>query len=155
MKDIHPTNLLPQEFNFLNSAGRQTATGCRPPSNTCPNNGGQDAINGANWCQASYPKVTVNHDKAALTPLEVKSNKSIVGVGNKGVLRGVGLRLSNGAQNVIIQNIHITELNPQYIWGGDALTLVGADKVWVDHCKVRFNSSSPTRPLDVQYIKRL
>lgn len=65
-------------------------------------------------------------------------------MGNKGVLRGVGLRLANGAQNVIIQNIHITELNPQYIWGGDALTLVGADRVWVDHCKVRLTTLPPS-----------
>lgn len=47
----------------------------------------------------------------------------------------MGLRLANGATNVIIQNIHITDLNPQYIWGGDAITLVGTDKVWIDHCK--------------------
>lgn len=113
--------VLDKEFNFLKTAGTTTATGCRPPSNTCPNKGGQDAINGANWCQASYPKVSVTYDKAALTPLEVKSNKSIIGVGNKGVLRGVGLRLSGSVSNVIIQNIHITELNPKYIWGGDAI----------------------------------
>ena len=77
----------------------------------------------------------VTYDTAALTPLEVKSNKSIVGVGSAGVLRGIGLRLANGVQNVIIQNIHITELNPKYIWGGDALTLAGADRVWIDHNK--------------------
>lgn len=27
------------------------------------------------------------------------------------------------------------ELNPQYIWGGDAITLAGSDMVWIDHCK--------------------
>jgi len=130
------TILLDKEYNFLGSAGKQTATGCRPPSNTCPGRGGQDAINGANWCQSSYPKVTVNYDKAALTPLQVGSNKSLIGLGNKGVLRGIGLRLSNNVKNVIIQNIHITELNPQYIWGGDAITLVGCDNVWIDHVKI-------------------
>ena len=57
-------------------------------------------------------------------------------MGSKGVLRGIGLRLSGGVSNVIIQNIHITELNPQYIWGGDAITLVGTDRVWIDHNKV-------------------
>jgi pectate lyase len=36
---------------------------------------------------------------------------------------------------VIIQNIHITELNPQYVWGGDAITLDGCDNVWIDHHK--------------------
>jgi pectin lyase len=130
--------ILNKEYNFIGSAGTVTATGCRPASNTCPGNGGQDAINGANWCTNSdYPSVSVTYDAAALTPLEVKSNKSIVGIGSNGVIRGVGLRLSGGAENVIIQNVHITELNPQYIWGGDAITLVGTNKVWIDHCKVR------------------
>jgi pectin lyase len=128
--------MLNKEYNFLDSAGTVTATGCRPASNTCAGNGGQDAINENDWCDSSYPEVSVTYDAAALTPLEVKSNKSIVGVGSSGVIRGIGLRLSGGAENVIIQNIHITELNPQYIWGGDAITLVGSNKVWIDHCKV-------------------
>jgi pectin lyase len=63
--------------------------------------------------------------------LTVGSNKSIIGVGAKGVLRGKGLRMANGAKNVIIQNIHITDLNPQYIWGGDAITVDGSDLIWV------------------------
>jgi pectin lyase len=41
----------------------------------------------------------------------------------------------NGASNIIIQNIHITNLNRQYIWGGDAITLASSDKIWIDHCK--------------------
>lgn len=66
-----------------------------------------------------------------MSGINVGSNKSIIGVGNKGVIRGKGLRMANGAKNVIVQNIHITDLNPQYIWGGDAITLDGSDLVWV------------------------
>ena len=66
-----------------------------------------------------------------MSGINVGSNKSIIGVGNKGVIRGKGLRMANGAKNVIIQNSHITDLNPQYIWGGDAITLDGSDLVWV------------------------
>ncbi|KAA8895732.1 polysaccharide lyase family 1 protein [Sphaerosporella brunnea] len=129
--------MLNKEYNFIGSSGTVAATGCRPSSNTCPSNGGQDAINGANWCtNSNYPSVSVTYDAAALTPLAVGSNKSIVGVGSKGVIRGVGLKLSGGVSNVIIQNVHITELNPQYIWGGDAITLAGCNKVWIDHCKI-------------------
>ncbi|KAK7428396.1 hypothetical protein QQZ08_005015 [Neonectria magnoliae] len=72
---------------------------------------------------------------APRAPLKVGSNKSIVGVGTKGVLRGKGLRLNGGVSNVIIQNIHITELNPQFVWGGDAITLDDCDKIWIDHNK--------------------
>lgn len=82
------------------------------------------------------PAVSVTYDKAGLTAINVASNKSIVGVGSSGIIRGKGLRMANGAQNVIIQNIHITELNPQYIWGGDAITLAGTDLIWIDHVKI-------------------
>ncbi|KAM5365300.1 hypothetical protein ACJZ2D_011083 [Fusarium nematophilum] len=27
-------------------------------------------------------------------------------------------------------------LNPQYVWGGDAISLSGNDGVWIDHCKI-------------------
>jgi pectin lyase len=32
---------------------------------------------------------------------------------------------------VIIQNIRITDINPQFVWGGDAIDLSGATNVWV------------------------
>jgi len=51
------------------------------------------------------------------------------------VIKGKGLRIVSGASNIIIQNIHITNLNPHYVWGGDAITLDGADMVWIDHVK--------------------
>ncbi|KAI8297788.1 putative pectin lyase F-1 [Colletotrichum sp. SAR11_59] len=63
-------------------------------------------------------------------------NKSIVGVGTSGVIIGKGLRVHGGNSNVIIQNVHITNLNPQYVWGGDAITLDGSDRIWIDHCKI-------------------
>ncbi|KAH7058611.1 pectin lyase fold/virulence factor [Macrophomina phaseolina] len=133
--------MLNKEFNFLKSEGTATEKGCRPASNKCPGNGGQDAINHASWCDngnagTGSTSITVTYDKAGVSGLTVGSNKSIVGVGSKGVIRGKGLRLANGAKNVIIQNIHITELNPQYIWGGDGITLDGTDLVWIDHVKV-------------------
>lgn len=30
----------------------------------------------------------------------------------------------------------VTNLNPQYVWGGDAFTFSGTSKIWVDHCTV-------------------
>jgi pectin lyase len=150
--------VLDREFNFKGTEGTTTATGCRPASNKCPGNGGQDAINNANWCTngnagAGATSIQVKYDTAGTSAINLGSNKSIIGVGNKGVIRGKGLRIANGAKNIIIQNIHITELNPQYIWGGDAITLDGADLVWIgmyrlllpsfvyltcptDHCKI-------------------
>lgn len=77
----------------------------------------------------------MTYDAAAIIPINVKSNKSIVGEGTKGVIRGKGLRFA-GSENIIVQNVHVTELNPQYIWDGDAITLAGTDLIWIDHVNI-------------------
>lgn len=131
------TIVLDKEYDFIGSEGKTTEDGCRPPANHCAGNGGQDSLNGPNWCtQDNKPVVKVTFDEAGTNSINLGPNKSIVGVGNKGVIRGKGLRLANGASNIIIQNIHITELNPQYIWGGDAIILEEADLIWIDHVKI-------------------
>lgn len=43
--------------------------------------------------------------------------------------------MANGVSNIIIQNIHVTDINPEYVWGGDGITIDGADNIWIDHCK--------------------
>ncbi|KAG6586931.1 Pectate lyase [Phytophthora cinnamomi] len=53
--------------------------------------------------------VTVTFDNAPFNRLNVRGNKTIRGIGNKGVIVGKGLGL-NG-HNIIVQNIHITEIN--------------------------------------------
>ncbi|KAE8355637.1 pectin lyase fold/virulence factor [Aspergillus coremiiformis] len=126
--------LIDREWNFIGTEGSTSRNCCSQPTTTqCP--GGtsagqawiQDTCDGGTWIPCTY-------DNAAQTPLRVGSNKSIVGVGNRGVLRGKGLNIS-GQTNIIIQNIHITDLNPQYVWGGDAITLDTTDNVWIDHNK--------------------
>lgn len=49
--------------------------------------------------------IKVTYDKAGVSVIEVKSNKSIIGIGSKGVIRGKGLRMANGVKNVIIQYV--------------------------------------------------
>ncbi|KAG5661241.1 hypothetical protein KAF25_005363 [Fusarium avenaceum] len=125
--------ILDRTFDFTGTEGTSTETGCAPygTASAC-----QVAINKDSWCnnyQPNAPKVTVKYDKAALNPIVVGSNKSLVGVGSKGVIKGKGLYIAKGAKNVIIQNVHITTLNPQYVWGGDAIALDNTDLVWIDH----------------------
>lgn len=110
------TVVLSQTFDFRGTEGRTEETGCAP-FGTGPSC--QLAINMNNWCSSDAPSATVNYDNAAITPIEVKSDKTIIGVGQSGVILGKGLRLSGGANNVIIQNIAISELNPHLTWGGD------------------------------------
>lgn len=141
--------VLDRTFNFIGSEGRTTATGCAPfgTGASC-----QTAINkdncklkhqdthllptdGRKGCtnyQKNAPKVSVTYDNAGLNPIRVASQKTIVGVGSKGIIQGKGLYIAGGANNVIIQNIKIQELNPQYVWGGDAIALDNADLVWID-----------------------
>ncbi|KAL3475042.1 pectin lyase fold/virulence factor [Aspergillus californicus] len=125
--------LIDKEFNFLGDECVDCEC-CIPDSNTC-GDAGQNAIEvGIGWC-GDYPMTTCTYDNAGLDGLDVSPNKSIVGVGDAGVIRGKGLRL-HGTSNIIVQNVHITELNPQYIWGGDGISLDGSDLIWIDHVKI-------------------
>ncbi|KAH7118627.1 pectin lyase 2 [Dactylonectria estremocensis] len=124
--------VLQQEFDFTGTDGTLTEEGCAPwgTGDAC-----QLAINQNGWCdnyQSSATKVSVTYDAAATIGISVGSNKSIVGKGSSGGLRGKGLRIV-GAQNVIVQNIYVTELNPSLVWGGDGITIDDSDLVWIDH----------------------
>ncbi|KAG6580204.1 pectin lyase F [Phytophthora cinnamomi] len=153
LSDAEPRVIvLDQEFKFVNTEGSTTEGGCRPTNNQqclAKNNGfkGQDAIlmDGDNnmkqtgGCDSGGISVDVTYDNAAKEPLTVASDKTLVGEGTKGVLNGKGLLITGS--NVIVQNIHITNLNPHLVWGGDAITIRGEGDVapkgiWIDHVKV-------------------
>lgn len=74
-----------------------------------------------------------------MTGIFVHSNKTIIGVGSNGVLLGKGMRMVD-VSNIIVQNLMITDLNPKLVWGGDAFTLSGTSRIWIDHVTV---STSP------------
>ncbi|CRL29340.1 Pectin lyase fold/virulence factor [Penicillium camemberti] len=125
--------ILSKTFDFTGTEGTTTGTGCAPwgTASAC-----QVAINQNNWCQnyePNAPSASVSYDNAGVLGITVKSNKSIVGSGTAGVIKGKGLRIVSGASNVIIQNVAITDINPKYVWGGDAITINNADMVWIDH----------------------
>lgn len=128
--------VLTKTFDFTGTEGTTSATGCAAwgTGSNC-----QLAINKDNWCknyQPNAPSASVKYDNAGMLGITVNSKKTLLGQGSSGVIKGKGLRIVSGANNIIIQNIHITELNPHYVWGGDAITLDGADMVWIDHVKV-------------------
>lgn len=109
--------VLTRTFDFTGADGTASETGCAPwgTGSTC-----QLAINKDKWCDNYQPnakKVAVKYSKAGLQPIQVKSNKSIVGQGSKGIIRGKGLRLSGGVTNIIIQNIKIEELSKSHAHG--------------------------------------
>lgn len=121
--------LLDRTYDFTDTEGSVTEMGCKPWS--CSPNP-QLAINANNWCSSDAPKVQITYKKAGTSGLIVGSNKTILGKGTSGWIKGKGLRLT-GSQNVIIQNVRFSDINAQFVWGGDAIGLEGAKKVWIDH----------------------
>lgn len=106
--------MLDRTFDFLNSEGTTSGQCCSDDATTkCPKgtSKGQlwisDTCDNGSWESCTY----YNAPRKAI---DVASNKSLVGVGSKGVIRGKGLRLRGGASNVIIQNIHITVSAQQF-----------------------------------------
>ncbi|KAE8153357.1 putative pectin lyase A [Aspergillus avenaceus] len=125
--------VLDQTFDFTGTEGTTTGTGCAPWGTE---SGCQLAINKDSWCdnyQPDAPTASVTYDNAGVLGITIASDKTLLGSGSSGVIKGKGLRIVSGASNVIIQNVAITDINEQYVWGGDALTLNEADLVWIDH----------------------
>ncbi|KAJ7709035.1 pectate lyase [Mycena rosella] len=123
--------LLESIFDFTSNDGSTTGTICKPW--TCSPNP-QFAIDANSWCENYEPdaaKSTATWPVAGTKPLVVASNKTLLGKGSTGGLKGKGLKIT-GANNIIIQNIQITDINAQYVWGGDALQIDGGSNIWVD-----------------------
>ncbi|KAH7305737.1 putative pectate lyase [Rhexocercosporidium sp. MPI-PUGE-AT-0058] len=125
--------VLTKTFDFTGSQGKTTSSGCSPWGTA---SGCQQAINKDNWCknyEPNAPTTTMTYDNAGVLGITVASHKTLLGQGSLGVIKGRGLRMVSGASNIIIQNILITEINPKYVWGGDAITIDNADMIWIDH----------------------
>jgi len=124
-----------QEFDFIGSEGTKTAKGCYGYT-ACESPVKSELLLDSQGGCSGKTLFDVTYDAAGANPLLVGSNKTLVGVGNGATLRGKGLTIRGGVSNIIIRNLTITELNPQVVWGGDALTIDNADKVWIDHNRI-------------------
>ncbi|GAB1193893.1 hypothetical protein APSETT444_003128 [Aspergillus pseudonomiae] len=102
--------VLDKEYNFIGSEGYcENCACCVFNTDTC-GEGGQDAIETDFGWRGNRTPVDCTYPDT--TTIDVASNKTIVGLGSEGVIRGNGLRFVNGASNIIVQNIHITDSNP-------------------------------------------
>ncbi|KAF8668347.1 Pectate lyase [Rhizoctonia solani] len=117
--------ILDKTYDFTDTEGSATGPGCKPWS--CSPNV-QFALNGPDWCASTPTKATFTYKVAPTVPIQLGSNKTLRG---KEVQAGC-LRIL-GATNIIIQNVRFSDMNQQYVWGGDALTLHGGSKIWIDH----------------------
>jgi pectate lyase len=70
------------------------------------------------------------------------SDKTIRGVGSGSGLAGGGMRIK-GAGNIVVQNLKISKA-----LGTDAITLDAATYVWIDHCDLSTDLTSPAGTYD-------
>ncbi|KAH6619894.1 pectin lyase [Boeremia exigua] len=131
--DVARTIVLDKTFDFTGSAA--SGVGCDRKS--CSSTSGGQLYLGDLSCGGSDNVAkTVKYNSGGTSPLVVGSNKSILGVGGKGIIKGTGLQVKANAKNVIVQGIELTTINPGVVWGGDALDLKGGNsQIWIDHCK--------------------
>ncbi|XP_015588137.1 probable pectin lyase F [Cephus cinctus] len=123
--------LINRTFDFRNSLGKKTETGCKVKA--CPNGQSDLGLNWSGFCNGRTA-TSVTYDLAGVNDrLVIGSNKSIIGVKNTGVIKGTGLRIFGGVSNIIVQNVQITDINEGIVWGGDAISIDGASKIWIDH----------------------
>lgn len=119
--------VLDRGFDFSTSEGNETGTACQSwgTGPSCQKIIQEDC--------GDSPSIQGTWFKAPTNPIDVASNKTILGVGDKGVIKGKGLRFRAGVSNIIVQNIAVTDLNPEYVWGGDAISFDESDLIWIDH----------------------
>ncbi|KAA1129571.1 hypothetical protein PGTUg99_030176 [Puccinia graminis f. sp. tritici] len=136
LNDPAPRVILISKTYDFTSPNITKTSGCQPFKSCSNGKNVQQAMNYNNWCtqvEKSTSKVLVSLDASPLNPIMVAGHKTLLGVGKSAIIKGKGLSLIH-VENVIIQNIHITWLNPHLVWGGDALMMYGAKNVWIDHC---------------------
>lgn len=132
--DVARVIILEGTYDFTGTEGTTTSTGCAPwgTASAC-----QVAIDQNDWCEnyePDAPSVSVTYDNAGVEGITVTSNKSLVGKSGA-TIKGKGIRIVE-ATNVIVQNVAFTDINPKYVWGGDAVTLDDTDMIWIDHVTV-------------------
>jgi len=117
-------------IDFSGREGMTSASGCYVAQ--CSSGSSEYILGQLGACDGK-PTFNVSFDSAGATPLAIGSNKTLLGIGANATIKGKGLVFNSGVSNVIVRNLNITNINPQVVWGGDALTFAGAQKIWIDH----------------------
>lgn len=120
--------------DFTGTEGRAKGEGCQPGNNCQPPYKTESLLllNANDTHCDGKPKAMISFDKAGKNPLQVGSNKTVIGAGANATIRGKGFGL-NGVKNVIIRNLTISDINQGVVFAGDAIAIAEADQVWIDH----------------------
>jgi pectin lyase len=120
-------------IDFRGTEGSTTGPGCTYSNNACSVNGKSEQILAYQSYCAGKTIHDVTYDTAGPTPLRVGSNKTLLGIGTGAGIKGKGLTMSDGMSNIIVRNLSITDINEPVVWGGDAITIDDASRIWIDH----------------------
>lgn len=133
-KDTTPRVIqLKSVIDFRGQDGNESSLGCTISHNDCAVNGKPERILAvANYCDG-HQTYNVTYDAAGKKPLLIGSNKTLIGIGKNAGIKGKGVAIRNGASNVIVRNLSITDINESVVWGGDAVSIDNASRVWIDH----------------------
>ncbi|WP_232314102.1 polysaccharide lyase family 1 protein [Ralstonia sp. A12] len=121
-------------IDYTGTEGKSHRAGCYP-GNVCAAPYKTEALvllNSSDTHCTGKSVTQITYDTAGNNPLMVGSNKTVIGVGTTGILKGKGLRL-NEVSNVVIRNLTISDINHGVIFVGDGISLEHVDHVWVDH----------------------
>ncbi|KAJ7303005.1 pectate lyase [Mycena albidolilacea] len=150
--------LLESIYDFTSNEGTTTGTICKPW--TCSPNP-QFAIDANSWCENDEPsaaKSTATYYVAGTKPLVVASNKTLLGKGSAGGIKGKGLKIT-GANNIIIQNIKITDINAEYVWVSSTIlcpcSMLTNSRMWIDFLRARFTNQSMKSIREPQATSRM
>ncbi|KAJ0278545.1 hypothetical protein CBS470a_009719 [Colletotrichum nupharicola] len=121
LTDSQPrTIMIDRLFDFLETGGSTDGTCCRDEkSYQCKDSSRHGQVYIGDDC-GDMQKISCTYWNAPTRPIYVASNKSIVGVGESGVIRGKGFRMSHDTPSTS---------------GAATLFPWGTDKIWIDHCK--------------------
>ena len=120
-------------IDFTGSEGMTSASGCYVKQ--CASGSSEYILGQLGACDGKTT-FDVAFDSAGVTPLAVGSNKTLIGIGAHATIKGKGLIFNSGVSNVIVRNLTITDINPQVVWGGDAVSFAGARNIWLDHDRI-------------------
>ena len=123
-------------IDFIGTSGSAQVAACNYSSCSSPWKPERLALvnpNETHCKERNLPTFQISYDKAGAESMLVGSNKTLIGVGSAGVIKGKGLMLASGVSNVIIRNLTFSDINPGIIFVGDAIRLGNTDRVWIDH----------------------
>jgi pectin lyase len=123
-------------IDFTGTEGAAQVAGCTYSSCSAPWKPELLALllpNDTHCSERNLPTYEITYDKAGVGSMLVGSNKTLIGVGSAGVIKGKGLLLVSGVSNIIIRNLTFSDINSGIIFAGDAIKLGNTDRVWIDH----------------------